>query len=428
MVKDRESNASQGVYLIMGFIAAAAVAVAGFIITCAAAIAVMVSTVVAAVVAAASAAVAAISAIVATVTASVASVIGAIYHAVTTALMPTFSYLKTCAQVLYIGISDFVTTIGAGFKAFAEAIHLKTLLTIHNVAYMVSEDYRAVMDKIWSKIAEVSYHLGVGADFMVHAFRNARAIVLTTSGLLGRKYDLAEVSWLNQWNTFLKRMSVDTSKYTANPNLIMADIDKWLIADNVDAEGGAMQTVYTTIEDVILSVESTVETTVEIRNDLERFVSELPSSIQDRVRPMLDPVIEKFDGFYADTYRPKMDIVDGVMKEVGLTIQIQKDEIGDLIDRLKRPGDILVGIEGLPIPERDDQEEKITRASTVRFDRDRQAMMHDYIPKEAEFLKLREALKKKYPPPEYEVPEIEAPGRPAETPVEPRKTWNVGDY
>jgi len=86
--------------------------------------------------------------------------------------------VNNAATALYLETSTQVNAIKASYNMFLEAIHYDTLLKIHEIAYIVSGDYRVQVNKIYGRIAEVSEALGLGAQFINLALRNARAITL----------------------------------------------------------------------------------------------------------------------------------------------------------------------------------------------------------------------------------------------------------
>lgn len=392
----------------------------------------VVTAVVAAIATAVSAAIAAVAgAIAAVVSATVITAIkiGA-FIAAKVAAMATAIYTQVSATVSLVAhtVSSYVGAIAKGFQAFLNAIHFKTIMAIHNIAFIVSEKYRRFMDRIFRRISKVSEALNLGPHFLNLALRNARAVVLSASTILGRPYDIAEVTWIYNLNGFLEKFNRHIGAYRNHPERIFRDIDKWLIKDSVNLEGSAMQTVYLTVEGIINGTKALAEDIIRLQDDTERFIADLPENMRERIQEHTGPIMEKFNYHVQEVYAPRLALLDSVMSEVKDGLALNQGEIGSVVDRLTRPGDLLIDIDGLSDTDRRAQEEKIASVAFRPLNRDAEesARLTDGV--SAELAKLAAALRIERPPPEWKTPEVEIPGRPADTPVEPRKTWFVGDY
>ena len=396
-----------------------------------------------------------------TAVSAVAAVVGTVVSAVGAALAAVGSWIATAVTAAYVAVAEAVADFAAGFlftetagfqgmsvagesfflqvgayvgsvvyafTAFLEAIHFTTLLTIHEIAYMVSEDYRAMWVKIYSELGSISYYLGYSADFLNLLIRDARSLVLDTSAMLGKKYDLAEIAWTYQFQSYLRIFSDQAKTYIKNPAAVFHDIDRLLTKPAVDAKAGAMQTVYLTIDSTLKFTKTTVDEVGKVRDDLGSLVSHLPNQIRAEIQPVIDKVFKTWDDWILKDYKPALKIIDGVIGVVSAREEENYKRNKDLADRLKKPGTYLKAIYDLPSYEWPSEEKAVADIATESWSKERQESYEMTKPYGEELPAFMEMLKKERPKVEWAIFELEVPGRPAGAPVEPRKTWNVGDY
>jgi len=254
-----------GVGAILTAILAAAAAVAAVI----AAIVSWIVTVVAAVAAAVYAAAAA-------VWAAVAGTIGEVYAAIAGWVSLAIEAVAETLIVAWEYIGYYVLTIQEGFAAFLEAIYWDYILIVHEIAYLVSEDYREMITAVFREISEVSKALGFAPEVLNLAFRNARALVLSASALMGKSYDLAEITWLNSFNEYMSKFAELAEKYENRPDLLFYDLDLWLIKPAVNVAGDMSRTMLMTMESVIGTLDLTLTKINEFRMDIDKMVADMP--------------------------------------------------------------------------------------------------------------------------------------------------------
>lgn len=403
----------------------------------------------------------AIGTAVASAATAVAAVVATVATAVASALAPIIAWVWSGITIVYTAVAEALTefaagwafTVDAGFQglsvagesfflqvgayagslvyyfgAFLEAIHFSTLLSIHEIAYIVSDDYRAMWTKVYKELGSVSYALGYSADFLNIIIRDSRNVVLDASAMMGQKYDLAEVTWIKSFQGYMKVFSDQASKYTKNPGAVFYDIDRMLTKPAVDNKAGIMQTVYQTIDSTIKFTKTTVDEVDKLRVDLGTLVSHLPQSARDAVKPMLDKITKGWDEWIRVDYRPSLKVIDGVIKSIGIEQSVVAARQKSLADRLKKPSTYLKEIYDRPSYEWPSEEKVVGDIAARSYSKESQENYQATQPEREEFLSLTGLLERERPKVEWAIPEVKVPERPAGTPIEPRKTWNVGDY
>lgn len=412
----------------MGEIIVGAAAIISAVVSAASAVAAVVAAIVSAAVAAATAVVTAVAAALAGVVSAISGAIATAYSAIAGWVSAAISAITEVVTVAWEFIGYYTLTIEEAFAAFLEAIYFDVILTVHEIAYIVSEDYREMITGVFREVSKASMALGFAPEVLNLAFRNARNMVLSASALMGKSYDLAEITWLSSFNDYMKTFQKVATKYKDRPDLLFYDLDRYLIKPSTDTFADVSKTVLRTLDDTIGTVKLTLEKINEFRTDIDKFVAQLPSTVRKEVEPMLEKVTKVFDDFTDYTYEPKMKLLDGIMAALSFKQERDREGIKGLVDRLKRPGDMLEEVERLTYGERLEQEKKIGDVASRSYTREIEEWEETVTPQQKGFLRLIELLKLRLPPPEYAVAEITTPSRPADVPVKPRVTWFVGDF
>ena len=253
-------------------------------------------------------------------------------------------------------ITGYINAVSAGFQSFLEAIHFKTLMGIHQVAYLISTDYRETVQKIWGQISEVSAALGMTADWMGLVLRDTKHLVLDVSSMLGQSYDLGEVAYMQSLSSYLGSFSKEAHRYQNNPSLLLWDLDQWVTKPAIDAKAATVQVWLATVEKTVAGVKLLAEDVTRVRNDIMKLVADLPEFLKKHIAPFLTPLIKQLDDFMRLTYDPAMKLISGSITTLQADQATAKKQIQGTVDRLSRPGRLLREIKSLPPAQRAEDE------------------------------------------------------------------------
>jgi len=268
----------------------------------------------------------------------------------------TYSFLNTAYSYASVQMVAYINSIYSGMLGFLGAIHFKTILAMHQIGMVLSQDYRNMMGQVFGQMASVSVALGHGADYLNLLMRNTRQIVLDSSAIMGRPYDISELVWANTFSDIMGRFSQRAHQYAQNPANLFWDLDQEVIKPAVDTKASVMQIIILTTERLTEAAKVLVDDIVLVRNDLGTLVSQLPSVLAAQIQPSLKPIFEQIDRFVTDIYRPAIEKIDKSLIALGVDISIRKQHIAEIVDRLRFPGKILSGVDSLPDDERLDEE------------------------------------------------------------------------
>jgi len=344
--------------------------------------------------------------------------------ATTTALASGMGYLSA----LKLGLEVFAGSLALTFRAFLTAIHFDTLVGVHKIAFLVSEDYRNVMRQVYGEITKVSEALGYGPYFLTLALQNTRNLVLDVSTSMGMRYDLAEVSWLATFQGYMKNFAGAAYKYSNNPEALFFDLSRWVERDALDRKGVFIEGLVRTVEKTTEAVAGAIEQVVVIRDDLSKLVLDLPEAIRSQVEPVIMPYIEKFDTFIIDTYDPYKRELEGIIAKIESLQGSQRSRLTDIVDRLKKPADYLLEIDKLEDWEREEQELKIDYIASSYHRRQLAGVSEVVKPIDAELRKIAEVKTRPLELAFMGVEEVTAPIPIPIGEIDPAKTWFVGEY
>uniref|UniRef100_A0A6H1ZNR4 Uncharacterized protein n=1 Tax=viral metagenome TaxID=1070528 RepID=A0A6H1ZNR4_9ZZZZ len=259
-------------------------------------------------------------------------------------------------------LCTYAQTVYAGWTAFAEAIQLKLLFQIHQIAYVVSDDYREMMTRVFTQISKVSESMGFGSLGLALLFQNVRSVVLDVSTSMGTSYDIAEIKWLSTYNEILKDISKRAAIYTKSPNALLWEIALTTEKPGYDAKGATVRSMLQGIESALTLIKTTVEGAEKIRKDLTKLVADLPAVIRDQFMPEIRKLNTYVDDFIKLNYDPTMKAAELAFDKVGNDLKKNRDDVSKISGRLKRPGRYIQEIDTLPPNEKIEDE---TALSTI---------------------------------------------------------------
>ena len=421
-------HAVDGVQRLMGGIAIAAISIVSLIASAVAAVAVAVVSVVAAIAGAIAAAAVWIGSTVAGALVGVLNGVGIISTAGAASTLSTLGILNVTSLAAYGSAWAVTSTVAASFGAFMNAIHFSTIMRVHSLAMMVSSNYRSMMTNVNTQINKVSGALGLGTSFLTLVLRDARAVVLQASGLIGRRYDLAQLGWLKDLQGYLGKFNDKVTEYKDNPSMVLNDIEDWIERPAGDLVGNTMEIVYSNVDGVIKMTESMVGTVDDVRVDVNDLVAKLPGNIREQVAPMLKPIWENYDRFIDQVYLPGKSEMDRIVFVLQSVNEGMQRKVTDILEDIRRPGDFLQKVNSMGTWERKEQEAKIQDVVFAGYERAVATTARDVSSDIQELIAVNRALQVALPPPAWEVGELETPQRPAESIPVPRESWFVGDF
>jgi archaellum component FlaC len=368
------------------------------------------------------------AAIATTIGASVTALVTGNFAAAAASISAAWGTLGAFVSLTYTSIASYMTVVAEAWGAFAAAIHLHTLIQINNVLTIVSPQYRLMVQGIWGNISKVSAALGWGVGTLSLMLRNARAIVLDTSAMLGKPYDIADVNWTQNMMVFLQRYGANINSYRDRPEILLDFIDNALVKDAVNTKAYAMQGVFTTIEGLVTGVTKFAGDLETVAKDVNKFTADLPAEIQFSVEHFTRPITDNIITYVDDTKSRIQSDVKAILGVVNTQNTELKNSMQSIHTRLNKPGDLLEAVDDLDYKERILQESLIGDVST----REAHTIIQQIPAHTEEFTSEMDRITKlgeiTVPLPSWEVPEKLEPNPLPQSQEGKENTWFVGDY
>ncbi len=337
-------------------------------------------------------------------------------------------WLTNAVQSAYTAISAWIHSAYATIHAVLDAIHFKLILEIHHIAYIVSPQYRDMMRKVYSAISSASNALGLGPSFLLLALQNTRNLVLDVSSMFGKKYDLSQLDWMGTMNKWLTHFQTYAERYRSNPEAVFWDLAELIERPNLDAKGAAQQVWIQSLDGTVKWIDKFVTDLKQIGVDTEKLISDLPEFVKTHIPQQIDTFWANMTPYLDQYLLPALSNLEGMINSAQSDVELAREHVSGLVDRLKNPGQYLKEIETLPEPERIDAISYVgdlASQPTVRW----LSIFNPYADTAARKIAASLATA---------VPTIPAPGVlrlepvPAYIPsiggATPRSTWFVGDY
>jgi hypothetical protein len=400
----------------MGFVVAIGAAIVSGIGAAAAAVGAVIVTICSAIYTAVAWVIGAVAGLFAGIGAGVLSSLGILSSDMAIGIGTTLGSVSSIAGSMYFTAGAWIETLGAWFSAFLSVIHFDTLKSISDIAYVVSADYREYMNKVYGKIGEFSEAISGNAFYAIQLIENARAVVLDTSSMLGRPYDIGEITWIVEFESFLKAIEEKGEKYENNPYELINDINELVLKPSYDLQSEVWQGIFGTVDSVIEIVDTTVDDIVKIRDDIVKLNTDLPSKLSRRFDAAISKMNRVIDEFIDKKYHPAIERLKVTINTLTDTREEQLEKIDSLVDRMKRPAHYLLEGDKLSEKERLEDAEIYADLSSRIYRQPVQAWRKGAKEYTAEFLKIGETITKPRARAEWEVSEPLLPKKPEATP------------
>lgn len=412
----------------MGIIAGAGWLIGGAITAAVSAIAAVVASVVATATIILSTIVATVSAAIVGIATTVSSILAGVASMLPVELVSIETKFLWAEAVATNDLFMMVQVVGTAFGEFLAAIHFEVMLKVHNIAFLVSEQYRVMMRKVWGQIAEFAKAVELPAGYLEAAINTARTVVLDVSGFMGRPYDLGEITWLNDFQILLKRIEGKAQQYRQNPQIIWDDLNELIIKPAIDNKARAQQEVFQTIKNIIAFGDKTVNDLKDLRYKLRADLDKLPFEWAEDIVQKTDLLWNKWETWRNELYLPVIGRITEVIDVLYIKQTENKNSLNQIFKDMSNPGDYLQTTDRLPTTQRTIQEDKIYEVSSRTVDRAVDTWQEKVDAETITMNKILEALK--HIPTPSALPYKEIPGlvAPIGGQIKDQKSWFVGEY
>jgi len=248
----------------------------------------------------------------------------------------------------------FIDDLATKFEKFLKAIHFKTILAVHQVAMLVSPQYRAMMQRIFRSMSELSKAIGMGPAFIDLAVRSTRQLVMDASAAVGKTYDLGQVAWLAELGTITKMIAANAKRYATEPFLLFTDLEEDIERRFGNESGETALGALASIKHLLTAVGSIAGGIEKINADALKLLNDLPTFIKAHIDPRVFDIMNRIDNVINIDINPKIANLHSIIAPFGADIQAAMKEAKDAAARILSPKKIVLALPALPDIEQDE--------------------------------------------------------------------------
>ena len=325
-------------------------------------------------------------------------------------------------------IVEYWIAISAYIGAFLAAIHFSTLVAIHNVANILSAEYREFSMELWSSIAKWGAAIGLGAGFLVSVLQISRSLVMDVGALMGKKYDLAEIEWMQRLSSFLQKWEQFGALFAAEPGVFLMAVDAYFTQPYHNSKSEFSLNILSFIDATTKILDDTVPKLDKLRQDLEIAIEMMPDNISKPIYNFIGTAFADFDTFIDDKYTPVLENIKFATDTLFNRDEMKKAEIANLVDQLLHPASILMNVDKLDDIKRLEEQNRIceisNRALTTESEQRNKAIDREHV----ENSRVFDALTAERESPDFLNLEYNGPKQDIKVKDSNIKSWQVGDY
>jgi len=325
-------------------------------------------------------------------------------------------------------LANFTILILDSIREQQEIVKGDVSKEIDDIEFLVTVSYTGKMVEIFNQVRRVSEQMEIGEYTLLLIIEIARTKTMASSNLIGRGYDLTQISWIQEMQFILEKISENARAYTLSPWFLINDIDKWVIRDMFDASAKAQQFNLMGLEKTVEGLTEAVKDIDKVRKKIDDHINKLPGFIKDRVKPEIDKVNKTIDKFIDYTYLPALSDVDNSIDGLKKADQDLDTSILNIQKRIRRPGEYLTEIDRLDPNEKLEDENWISEIASRIFGRKTKDFNDESKDARERLDQLRDQLGDKLPSLPSKAGASRLPHRVKRGKASRRDTWFVGDY
>jgi len=234
-----------------------------------------------------------------------------------------------------IGLIGMLNAIKAILDKVGEAIliavHWRELMLISDIAAFIWDDYRNMLNDLYSAFGSLSAELGYEAGFLSLAVRNAATVIRSAGNFLGVPKEYIELEAMDKTAEFLKGVNDHFHYYATHPEHVLKDLDQNIIYPYTDAASDTQGEILYEISETMNTVRTTVDNFNQLKQDTDQLIRDLPEEINSKINTWYKPIADQWDDFYINQYGVEVQRIDNIIERV----EQYNQEIRDNADKLK---------------------------------------------------------------------------------------------
>lgn len=343
-------------------------------------------------------------------------------------IVTALSTIGSIVSNLWNILTTVSSYVGEKLKTLSELVRYQQLSQVHKIAILVSSEYRKLWAGIYNEMADFSRAIGVSADMLALALRNAQTVLHTAGAMAGKSYEDTEVEYLSKFSSWLRTASYNARYYQNNPGKVFSDIDSFLVGDAPRVDFFAFNDRLNKLAAGVEKIGTISQQLTDFQVSLTKFRDDLPAQIRGPVEIIVGPLITAVSAVNTKEVQTLRYDLSNKIDAISRLSEKEKQRTQALIDRLKMPADYLGEIDALEAKVRQEQLEKLGRLSS-EASQTQAIQLTDYTAvSREEFLRLKDNIQQPIEPAAWQGLEADIPSPRQIGFPEKTKTWYVGDF
>jgi len=238
-------------------------------------------------------------------------------------------------------ITDFVSGIADPIIKFAEFIHLREIILIHNILWQVWPAYRAALAKYFHALGDLVSRFLVNGTMVIQYLAFAQASFMLLGAIAGNDYFTTQARWLKTVKETAFRNKETIEHFIDHPEELPAWFDEHVLAPMVNKTAENQNKLYENLLQLNKKATEFNERIADIDSALQNWIESAPDEWRQDIRKSVGPVAEELHDFRVNDFAPwkaKLDIIVGELREDRDRIVSQLDKPGLLFEKTLRPG------------------------------------------------------------------------------------------
>jgi len=312
---------------------------------------------------------------------------------------------------------------------FLEIIHFDTIMALHNIMWVLSEEYRKTLSKVFKSMSAISSELFGWSLGLRVILENSRSIILNSAASLGYSYDVSQLVWLNAMTDFTVKFNDHAALYADDPEQLFFDLEEWIDKNAIDVSAGSHALIFNSVQSITIGLERNAQNIQRIdtmAHENDRGVKRLTAG---HFGERIDYNFNLFRQFQGDDYAPRQDQQEKAINTNRQETAENRKTLSDLNWKLRRPAGQLETLDEMEQPDKYDEEIKIEDLSTRPYQAESADLESDQAAADAEQEQEnieRDAEQQK--PAAVETIPFKPVTKHEYKPRPPVNTWFVGEY
>lgn len=344
----------------------------------------------------------------------------------------------TIIRVTFHASPEIVTLILAMvwiYRAVTVAITIFNILKIIGTVWQINQiimevwpQYKKWFNSVLVKVSEMSGYIGWGVDGIGHLINACAGGINIVGGLMGKSWPVMQAEIMERANELIGTLGRGFQSIQADPGMWLNALFEGRTLLSADAADDWWSPIAKGIALTTIKAENAIKGVQGVIGELSAIQNDMPDVVRQNIPASIWSSLDKADSMINDNILPRFTQIQNSLQWINAIQGATIKRIGELVDRLAHPGEVLLGVDDLPDYVKNSQLNMIDDVTSREFEFWTDQERTELSPDLDEFDRIDRLATAATPEPAYfslEIPE----GRTVRgITAEHKETWFVGNY